>query len=515
MRAAMLDYFRQNEFTRDYTDQELEEFVELLEIKKYRSGKIILREGDKNDSFFFLYKGSAVVLKYDKPSDSSVEINSMSAGSLFGEMSVITMEPVSATIQAKTLCTVLMLSHPKIITHRLYNRFLLACSINVINRLRRLSEKQARLIAQEAERERRRLYKVIDSRNQELTEKSMELQDTKKELTRFYMLKPAVHQISHPGNMIGRSQKMLQVFSLIENVAKTKSTVLITGESGAGKGMVASAIHNLSMRKNKSFVAVNCTVIGDELLASELFGHKRGAFTGASEDRIGRFQTAHRGTIFLDEIGDISPKMQAYFLRIFETGQFERLGDSHTYKVDVRILTATNCDLSKKIKTGAFRQDLFYRLNVVNIDVPPLRERKEDITLLVDHFLEFYAGQFSGKSKSISAETMEMFIYYDWPGNVRELKNAIERAVLLCPDTVITPTFIPHEIRQGESTKFMKEPVHRSFSLSKSQRRSSIDRESIIEALNKSNWNITAAAKILGISRQYLHRMIRKFELKR
>lgn len=239
-------------------------------------------------------------------------------------------------------------------------------------------------------------------------------------------------------NIIGKNQKMQELYDLILNVSSTDATVLIMGETGTGKELVARSIHFNSVRKNKPFVTVNCSAMPEALLESELFGHEHGAFTGAVKQKLGRFELANGGTIFFDEMGDLSPSIQTKLLRVLQEKEFERVGGNQTIKVDVRIIAATNKDLSTAIKQGTFREDLFYRINVIPIILPPLRERKEDIPLLAAHFLEKYCTILKKGIRAISNDSMNAMISYNWPGNVRELENIIERAVIMAKNNIIT-----------------------------------------------------------------------------
>jgi DNA-binding NtrC family response regulator len=306
---------------------------------------------------------------------------------------------------------------------------------------------------------------------------------------------------------------MQNIFELIKSLLDMAKTVMITGENGTGEGMITVAIHHLSKRCNEAFISVNCAALSDELLASELFGHKRGAFTGATEDRVGRFQMADGGTLFLDEIGDISPKQQAYLLRILETGEYERSGDSKTLRVDVRVIAATNRSLEQKVSEGTFREDLYYRLNVMNILAPPLRDRKEDIPLLSDHFRKHFNQQLNRNVERFSKGTRRLLTNYGWPGNVRELRNTIERALLLCRESELQQHHLPQEF----SIPSAGVPTSQTKSIDKeitSHTNPVIDSDSITEALVASYWNVTKTDKNPGISRVHLHRLIKKYKLK-
>jgi PAS domain S-box-containing protein len=303
-------------------------------------------------------------------------------------------------------------------------------------------------------------------------------------------------------NIIGKNKKMQEIFDLIERIKDLDSTVLITGETGTGKELVARAIHYNSTRKDKPFIAVNCGALPDTLLESELFGHIKGAFTDAKSDRIGRFELANYGTIFLDEIGEASQNVQVKLLRVIETGEFEPVGSSKTKKVNVRIIAATNKDLKERIKEGKFREDLYYRLNVIRIHLPELRERSDDIPLLVEHFIEKFNEKFKKKIKKVSDEVMDILLDYPFPGNVRELENAIEHSFVHCRGTIILKEHLPEEIKKfGEITKetFSEHPSLKDA-----------EKEVIIQALKKNNYEIGKTAKYLGISRQTLWRKMKK-----
>ena len=251
-------------------------------------------------------------------------------------------------------------------------------------------------------------------------------------------------------NIIGRSDVMLAIFKMIETIAKTGSTVLITGESGTGKDMVARAVHYNSLRRDHPFVALNCGAVPETLLESELFGHMRGAFTGADTNKKGLIEVAERGTIFLDEIGEMNASMQVKLLRVLQDRKFRRLGGTEEVQADIRVIAATNQDLPRLVSAGRFREDLFYRINVIPIHLPPLRERREDIPLLADHFLTKYAAQMEKPVRTISHEAQELLTRYPWPGNVRELENAIERAVALEQTPAVLPESLPSLVRSGQ-----------------------------------------------------------------
>lgn len=306
------------------------------------------------------------------------------------------------------------------------------------------------------------------------------------------------------GKIVGQSDAMKEVALLIRQVAKTGATVLITGESGTGKEVAAVEIHKASNRADKPFVAVNCAALPEQLLESELFGHEKGAFTGATSKKKGRFEIADKGTIFLDEIGEMPINMQAKLLRVLQERCFERVGGTETIHVDVRVIATTNIDLATAISNGTFREDLYYRLNVMRISMPPLRSRKEDIPLLVNHFLEKLDPS---RSKKISSVAMKILTRYNWPGNIRELQNAIERALIVCQGTEIQPVHFPKELLNSleETTTPVINLTEGGFSLEE------LEKHLIIKALEKHNYNQTKVAKYLGISRPTLLYRLKKY----
>ncbi|MCU0573028.1 MAG: sigma-54 dependent transcriptional regulator [Syntrophobacteraceae bacterium] len=302
-------------------------------------------------------------------------------------------------------------------------------------------------------------------------------------------------------NIVGKSAPMQAVFELIGTVADTNATVLITGETGTGKELVARAIHTNSSRRYSPFIAVSCSALPDTLLESELFGYERGAFTGAERTRKGRFELAHSGTLFLDEIGDINMKTQVKLLRVLQERSFRRLGGSDLIEVDVRLITATNRDLLGMVEQGAFRSDLYYRLNVVNIHLPPLRERREDIPLLAAHFVAKYNLEFNKTFKRVREDALTMMLDYQWAGNVRELENVIERAVVIGQGEEIGPELLPFcrtDVGEGHELETLE----------------AVERRHIERMLSRQQWNIARTARILGIDRTTLHKKIKKYELR-
>lgn len=308
-------------------------------------------------------------------------------------------------------------------------------------------------------------------------------------------LKSQLKELHSFQSLIGKSHKMQELFSLIATVAKSNSNVLITGESGTGKELVAKAIHYESNRADKLFIPIDCAALPDEIIESELFGHEKGSFTGAYERKIGQIELANEGTLFLDEISELPFALQKKLLRFIQEKDIMRVGGNKRIKVDVRIIAATNKDLQKEVSVGNFREDLFYRLNVVTLRLPPLRERKEDIPLLAEHFLKKFNQQNNKQIRGFDREVMEAFMEYDWRGNVRELENAVERAVVLCPADTITLRYLPGTIRD---LKITIDKHHGPQSLLETERRL------ILDALNKTSFNQTRAAELLGITRKQL-----------
>jgi len=305
--------------------------------------------------------------------------------------------------------------------------------------------------------------------------------------------------------VIGKSAALETVFEQVECVAPTDSTVLIQGETGTGKELIARAIHNVSTRCGRSFVKLNCAAIPLDLLESELFGHEKGAFTGAIAQRIGRFEMADKGTLFLDEVGDIPPALQPKLLRVLQEQEFERLGSTHTRKVDVRLIAATNRDLTEMMKDGDFRTDLYYRLNVFPIRLPPLRERREDIPLLVEYFMEKYARRMRKRIESIPTATMQKLVDWPWPGNVRELQNMIERGVILSKGFVLE---IPlPELEQSKIPSFSDNNGTGTMK--------DFEREHILDALRDTGWVVAGAAARLGMNRSTLNARMRKLKIQR
>jgi len=312
-------------------------------------------------------------------------------------------------------------------------------------------------------------------------------------------------------NIIGKSAPMQQVFDLISQVAPRRSTVLIQGESGTGKELVAKAIHAASSRADRPFVAINCGNIPSELLESEMFGHVRGAYTGATTAKKGLFEVADGGTLFLDEVATISLEIQAKLLRVIQEREFRRLGGLENIKVDVRIIAATNIDLLEAVHEGRFRDDLYYRLNVIVVKIPPLRERVEDISLLADHFIKKYCEENERERCVLSPGALGALMDYRWPGNVRELENAIERAVVLAPEKVVTAEFLPKHVTSSSSPTPDQSPDE---NLPLKERVTNFERAIILSALDKTDWNQKKAAELLSVNATTLSEKLKRLKIK-
>ena len=320
------------------------------------------------------------------------------------------------------------------------------------------------------------------------------------------------HQFS---NIIGRSPTMLDVFKMIETVARTNSTILLTGESGTGKGLVAQAIHFHSLRRDKPMVSLNCGALPEALLESELFGHMRGAFTGADSNKKGLLEVAERGTVFLDEIGEMSAVMQVKLLRVLQERRFRRVGGLEEVQADIRVIAATNQDLTKAVADGRLREDLYYRINVIPITLPPLRERREDIPLLAEHFLIKYCEQMNKQIAGISHEALDLLIHHEWPGNIRELENVVERAVALESTPSVLPDSLPATVR-GDSPRPPSAPVETlpesGFDLEAHVKE--IERGYIAEALKRAGGVQVKAAELLGMSFRSFRYYVKKYNLR-
>jgi len=324
------------------------------------------------------------------------------------------------------------------------------------------------------------------------------------------------HQFS---NIIGRSEAMLEVFKMIETIARTNSTILLTGESGTGKGLVAQAVHFHSLRREKPMVSLNCGALPENLLESELFGHMRGSFTGADSNKKGLLEVAERGTVFLDEIGEMSPVMQVKLLRVLQERRFRRVGGLDELQADIRVIAATNQDLAKAIAEGRFREDLYYRINVIPISLPPLRERREDIPLLAQHFMAKYTEQMEKQITGISHEAMDLLVHHEWPGNIRELEIVLERAVALEATPVVLPDSLPANIRGEASTRNHVSAIapvsglpDTGFDLEAHVQE--IERGYIAEALKRAGGVQVKAAELLGMSFRSFRYYVKKYNLR-
>jgi len=332
------------------------------------------------------------------------------------------------------------------------------------------------------------------------------LKEGEGEVLSFYVLPDCMINQEIKGRIITKSPKLLSILEMVKTIADTNVSVLIEGETGTGKSILAKYIHTLSSRRDKPFIKINCAAIPENLLESELFGYTKGAFTGATKDKPGKVELADGGTLFLDEIGDMSLYLQSKILHLIQEKEFERLGDIKSRKVNIRIIAATNRDLQEMIKEGKFREDLYYRLKVISIKIPPLRERKEDIPYLINYFLEKYSKEYNRRIKGISPEAMKVLLEYDYYGNIRELENIIERAIIICSSGYIQLSDLPEEIQYNklkQTTKTIQ--TQTNFRL--------LNRETILEALKETNGNKTLAAKLLGVHRTTLWRKIKELNI--
>lgn len=317
------------------------------------------------------------------------------------------------------------------------------------------------------------------------------------------------------GEIIGQSEAIKEVFDRIEKVGTTDVTVLIEGESGSGKELVSRELHKRSKRRNEALIIMNCAAVPETLIESELFGHEKGAFTGAAERRSGKFELANKGTIFLDEIGDMSINTQSKLLRVLQEQKFERLGGTETLAVDVRIISATHRDLEEEIEEGRFREDLYYRIKVVNIKIPPLRQRREDIPLLVNRFIQYFSRKHQKRIASISSEAMKILISYNWPGNVRQLKNVIESAVVLANKEILDITDLPEEIKHPENTAVTVKNINYNLSFRDAKKIliENFERDFIKKKLEEFSGNISRTAEALDMHRQNLQQKIRDLRI--
>ena len=319
------------------------------------------------------------------------------------------------------------------------------------------------------------------------------------------LLKQQLRKNHRDRKTIGRSEKIKQVFALLDKVAETDSTIMIYGESGTGKELIAREIHYKSKRSEGPFVSINCGALPETLLESELFGHVRGSFTGAVRDKEGLFAVAKGGTFFLDEVGETSPAIQVKLLRVLQEKEIIPVGGTKPIKVDVRLIAATNADLEQNVDDGVFRADLFYRLNVIPVRIPPLRQRKDDIPLLVDHFLKLYCERTGKAPKTISSETIDCLVRYEWPGNVRELENSIERAVILQEGRLIVPDDLPQKVRFGNRERSASVVSSCNITLEE------LEKEYLLKVLDEVGWRKKKAAAILGINPSTLYRKLQRY----
>lgn len=319
--------------------------------------------------------------------------------------------------------------------------------------------------------------------------------------TRFV---PRVEPYSQKKEIVYKSEIMGQMMKMVDRVAPSNATVLVLGESGTGKELIAQALHERSQRKNKPFVAINCGALRETLLESELFGHEKGAFTGAYSRKIGLAEAANGGTLFLDEIGELTPGIQSKLLRFLQEGEIFRVGGKEPIKVDIRLVSATNRELDKEVAKGSFREDLYYRINTIVISAPPLRRRKEDISMLITHFLTYGSHRYLNRGMTVSPEAMQVLLNYEWPGNIRELQNVCERLQILAESEIITPKDLPDFVKNPES-KFMLEDYDPAITIH------DLEKRYIIKALNHFDGNKTQAANALGITIKTLYNKLHEY----
>jgi two-component system, NtrC family, response regulator len=355
-------------------------------------------------------------------------------------------------------------------------------------------------------------YILKPFKNEELLLTISKALDLRHLLTENRRLKHDLEQRYRFENIVGNSKIMQSIFAMVEKVAQTRATVLISGESGTGKELIARAIHHRSPRNTGPFISVNCGALTETLLESELFGHEKGAFTHALAMRKGRFELSEGGTLFLDEVAEMSPALQVKLLRVLQEMEFERVGGSKTIRVDVRVVAASNRELKTEVEAGNFREDLFYRLNVVHMEMPPLRRRSEDIPLLVTHFMQKYAEANNKAGVRLEPEVMKILLRYPWPGNVRELENVIERAVILCSNNTITAEDLPANVAEAPETEFNIDSLVPSH-IPLPEALEKIEEMMIRRALNQSGYVQVRAAELLGITKSLLQYKLKKYQI--
>jgi transcriptional regulator with GAF, ATPase, and Fis domain len=468
-----------NPRTFDLTDREVLSLAKIIDAVDFGPSEVVFKEGELGDALYVIQSGSVKVMKAMAGGKGQHTLMVMSSPAILGEMALLDRSPRSATIQVTDDGTASLLRISCEDFEDLFRKDKSA-ALKVTYRLAQLLSH--RLRASNVERlrlERDRLHDEIQ------------------------MLRQEVSQRYRFEEIIGNSPAMRQVFDLVQKVIHSAITVLIQGETGTGKELIARALHYNGPRSNKPFLAVNCATLHRELLESELFGHEKGAFTGADQRRIGRFEQAHGGTLFLDEIGDMHPRIQAKVLRVLQEQKFERLGSNKTIQVDVRLIAATNRDLLDPNSETPFRKDLYYRIGVLNIQLPPLRGRVEDIIPLAQHFLERLRPQES-KIRGFHADTLRIMEKHMWPGNVRELQNAVQRAIFIADDPMIMPKDLLLEDLESD---LGSKPLGEDLNLER------LEREAIMEALRRSHGVQVQAARFLGITRRVLHYKIRKYDI--
>ncbi|MEJ5375203.1 MAG: sigma 54-interacting transcriptional regulator [bacterium] len=482
LQRAMEELGREDTPLQDWmqlTREELLYLAQTAEAVEFQPGQVIFREGDPGDALYLVGSGRVSVLKATQEDSPSQLLMELGPPAILGEMSLLDLAPRSATVKVSGQETAILLR----ISRERFQELLASSSPLAL----KLTYRLARLLS----------HRLRTSNVERIRLERDLLREEVRELRR------QVHGTYAMEGIVGNSPAMRRVFDLLHKVLPSSISVLIQGETGTGKELVARALHYNGPRREKPFMAVNCATLHKELLESELFGHEKGAFTGADHRHIGRLERAHRGTLFLDEIGDMHPSIQAKLLRVLQEKCFERLGGSETIKVDVRVIAATNRDLLSADSEMGFRRDLYFRISVLTIQLPPLRERKEDIPLLAEHFLQKYLPPDS-HIRGFHREALRALQAHPWPGNVRELENVIQRATLIAQGPLIGPEeLLLEEPPQTEERAL----TGKDLDLER------LEVEAIREALRRTNGVQVDAARLLGITRRVLHYKLRKYGL--
>lgn len=460
----------------------LQAIIDKAERKQFDSGDEIIEEHAPGDHLYVILSGKVQISKTIEPVGKQL-LHDFGPGEFFGEMALLDDMPRSAEVTALEACELLRIPREQF-DYLIHHSTKVAANIlsAVTKRLRQTNDT---------------LIGVLEAQNKRLQEENERLND---EISRTY-----------PRNLASGNEEMQEILDMARKAAVSPITVLLLGESGTGKEVLARAVHNWSDRAKKPFIAINCAAIPSQLLESELFGHERGAFTGATQQRKGKFELADDGTAFLDEIGDMAEETQAKVLRFLQEQEFERVGGTKTMKVDVRVIAATNRNLEKDIKEGAFREDLYYRLNVMTFNLPPLRNRMEDLAGLMDYFLSRFSRELKRPMKGFADDVRTAFMKYPWPGNIRELSNVIERAVALSDNDIVTRADLPPGVIRPDAVAIRpSQPRLQTYQEAVENSK----REVIVAALEAASGNQSRAAELLGLERTYLSRLLKQFGLR-